>query len=105
MRTQTIKIDATAPTAQIISPTEGDSLSGDLVVKVDATDAGAGVANVDLYVDGDFAGFSVAKISPYEITLPAGMLAPGTHRLKAVVTDALGNETRTAAVTVTVSAP
>src|SRR5205807_5094260 len=38
---------------------------------------------------------------PYEFTLPAGTLSAGTHRLKALVTDALGNSTNSSIVTVT----
>ena len=104
VQTQTIKIDTTAPTAQIVSPSEGDALTGDITVRIDAGDAGAGIATVDLYVDGDFLDYSRSKTSPYDITLPAGTLAPGNHKLKVVVTDALGNEIRTDAINVTVSA-
>ena len=104
MRSQTVKLDSAAPTVQIASPIEGDQLGGQRAVNVEATDSGSGVANVDLYVDGDYAGFSAAKASPYEITgMPA--LAPGTHKLKAVATDALGNSANSSPVTVTIKAP
>jgi hypothetical protein len=103
VRTQAIRIDTTAPTAQITSPVEGDSLTGDVTVKVDAADSESGVATVDLYVDGDYVDFSKSKSSPYEITLPAGTLAPGTHKLKVNVTDSVGNVLHSQPVTITVA--
>ncbi len=105
IRSETIKIDSTAPTAQILSPTEGETITGDLVVTAEAADAGIGIASVDLYVDGDYAGFSSSPVSPYEITLPAGTLAPGTHRIKVEATDKLGNSFRTEQVIVEVADP
>ena len=105
VRSQTLKIDSTPPTAQILSPTAGQTITGDLVVTAAAADAGIGVASVDLYVDGDYAGFSSSPVSPYEITLPAGTLAPGTHRIKVEATDTLGNAFRTEQVLVEVADP
>jgi hypothetical protein len=71
----------------------------------EAIDAGIGVAGVDLYVDGDYAGYSSSLTSPYEITLPAGTLAPGTHRIKVEATDKLGNSFRTEQIIVEVAGP
>ena len=105
VRSETIKIDSTAPTAQILSPAEGESIIGDLVVTAEAADEGIGIASVDLYVDGDYARFSSSPVSPYEITLPAGTLAPGTHRIKVEATDKLGNAFRTEQVLVEVAGP
>ena len=68
-------------------------------MKVDATDAGSGISGVELYVDGDYRDFSRSKTSPYEFTLAAGSLALGQHRIKALVTDALGNRAWTSPVT------
>ena len=45
---------------------------------------------------------SRSSSSPYEFTLPAGTLPLGTHRLKALVTDALGNRDLDRSVTITV---
>jgi peptidoglycan/xylan/chitin deacetylase (PgdA/CDA1 family) len=104
VKTETIKLDAVAPTAQILTPADGASLlGGDLTVKVDAADAGSGVSDVELYLDGDYAGYSKSKSSPYEVTLPAAKLAQGTHKLKAVVTDNLGNHTTAGPVTFSVN--
>ena len=58
------------------------------------------MSDVELYVDGDYVDFSRSKSSPYEIVWHAGAFAPGTHRLKAVVGDALGNRTSSAPVNV-----
>jgi peptidoglycan/xylan/chitin deacetylase (PgdA/CDA1 family) len=103
IKTQTIKIDAIAPTAQITSPLAGQTVSGDVTVKIDATDTGSGVWSVEVYVDGDYVDYSRSTSSPYTITWHAGAFAPGTHKLKARVTDALGNTASTAWMTVTVS--
>ena len=57
MQTQALKIDAVAPTAQITSPADDATCCrGDVTVKVDASDAGSGVSEVDLLVDGDYFG-------------------------------------------------
>jgi len=91
VRSQDIKIDTTAPTAHLVSPADGAHLSGDILVRVDAADTGAGVSDVELYVDGDYVTTSTSTVSPYDITIPAGTLAPGTHDLKVTVADTLGN--------------
>jgi hypothetical protein len=83
-------------------PLTGDTVSGDVSVMVDASDAGSGIWTVELYVDGDYVDSSPSKSSPYEIVWHAGAFAPGNHRLKVVVTDALGNHVGTAPVTVAV---
>ena len=62
-------------------------------MKVDAADAGSGIGDVQLFVDGDYGDYSRSTSSPYQFTLPAGTLPLGTHKLKALVTDALGNQT------------
>jgi len=61
------------------------------VVRVDAADTGSGVSDVELYVDGDYVTTSKSSVSPYEFTIPAGTLAPGTHQLKVTAADTLGN--------------
>jgi hypothetical protein len=100
VRAQTIKVDGTAPTAAISSPLTGDTVSGDVTVRVDASDAGSGIWTVELYVDGDYVDSSPSKSSPYGIVWHAGSFAPGSHRLKVVATDALGNAASTAPSTV-----
>src|SRR4029079_166572 len=94
VQTQTLKIDALAPTAQITQPATGSHLlPGDVTVKVDAADGtGSGITDVEFYVDGDWAGFSKSKSSPYDFTIPGASLSLGNHRVKAVVTDAIGNQ-------------
>ena len=102
VKTQALKIDAVAPTAQISAPADnGDLLRTEATtVKVDASDAGSGVNEVDLLVDGDDFASSSSTSSPYEVTIPANALPLGKHTLKAVVLDALGNRTSSAPVTV-----
>ena len=102
MRTQTIKIDAAAPTAQISSPDRRrDAAAGDVTVKVDATDAGSGIADVELFVDGDYVDYSGRRARPTSSRSPAGTLSLGTHRIKALVDRRLGNRTWTLTVTFT----
>ena len=104
VRAQTLKIDAVAPTGQIVSPVDGASVlaAADLTVTVSAADAGAGVTDVELFVDGNYVDYSRNKSSPYGFTLPAGSLSLGSHRLKAYLADALGNHSWTAPITVVV---
>ena len=70
-------------------------------VAVDAADAGSGIADVQLFVDGDYLATSSSTASPYSFTLAAGSLAFGTHKLKAIATDKLGNSAGSALVTIT----
>jgi hypothetical protein len=102
VRSQTIKIDTAAPTAQIVSPVDGGHVTGDINVRVAAADSGSGVSDVELYVDGDYLTFSHSTVSPYDITVPAGTLAPGAHQFKVTVADTLGNIVGTGPITVTV---
>jgi archaellum component FlaF (FlaF/FlaG flagellin family) len=104
VRTQVLKIDAVAPTGQIASPADGASVpaAADLTVTVNASDAGSGVADVELFVDGNYVDYSRSKSSPYGFVLPAGSLSLGSHRLKAYLADALGNRSWTPAITIVV---
>ncbi len=88
-----LKIDAVAPTASITSPVDGANMKGDVTVNVDATDAGSGMSDVELLLDGDWKAYTAT--APYKFTLPAGELALGAHRIKVIATDNLGNRTTT----------
>jgi len=88
----------TTPFVSIVSPSDGEDVSGSVAVVVAATDDG-GIANVALMVDG--AAVGTDDTAPYQFTW-AAPTAPGTHRLVATATDANG-QTGTATATVTVA--
>ena len=53
--TQAIKIDAVAPTvADHLAGRRRDRVKGDVTVNVDATDAGSGICDAELFLDGDY---------------------------------------------------
>src|SRR5207253_1190875 len=67
-----------------------------------ASDAGSGISDVQLFVDGDYYDYSRSTGSPYQFTLPVDALSLGNHRLKALVTDNIGNSTSTPVANLTV---
>ena len=95
--------DTTPPTAQITAPTAGQSVAGTVTVKINASDAGSGVGDVDLYVDGSWTTWSKSTSSPYSLSWNATSFGKGNHTLKAFVYDKAGNLTKTAPVTVKVT--
>ena len=68
-------------------------MKGDVTINVDATDAGSGMSDVELLLDGDWKAYTAT--APYKFTLPASELGLGAHRIKVVATDNLGNRTTT----------
>jgi peptidoglycan/xylan/chitin deacetylase (PgdA/CDA1 family) len=95
--------DTTPPTASIASPKPGAAVSGKSVtVTVNASDAG-GIADVDLYVDGDWTTWSNSTGSPYSLTWNASSFGKGNHTLRAFVYDKAGNLGKSATVTVNVT--
>jgi thermitase len=80
--------DATAPVANITSPSDGSSVSAGVSVSVSATD-NVGVTRVDLYVDGSF--FSSDATAPYSFFWNTSAVGNGPHSLTAVAFDAAGN--------------
>jgi peptidoglycan/xylan/chitin deacetylase (PgdA/CDA1 family) len=95
--------DTTPPTASITSPTAGQSVAGTVTVTINATDAGSGIGDVDLYVDSQWTTWSKSTSSPYSISWNATSFGKGTHTLKAFVYDKAGNLTKTAPVSVNVT--
>ena len=96
VKTQVLKIDAVAPIASIDSPTDGSSIKGDVTVNVTATDAGSGISDAELYLDGDWKAYTAT--APYKFTLSASELGLGGHRIKVIAYDNLGNSTTTSQV-------
>jgi Bacterial Ig domain len=93
--------DTTAPTVSITSPANGATLSGNAIVSCNAAD-NVGVATVQLQIDGSNVG-SADTSTPYLFALNTASYANGSHTLKAIAKDAAGNQTTSAAISVTIS--
>ena len=109
VKSQVIQIDAAAPTVSITSPASGSSVTQGTKVTVtaSATDLGtgsgapSGIASVTFYLDGTTV-LATDTSSPYSFSWNTNKIAKGTHRLTAVATDAAGNSTTSAAITITI---
>ena len=93
--------DTTPPTVSITAPTAGATASGVILVTASASD-NKGVSYVQFFVDGNALGQQVLT-SPYSTQWNTASVANGTHSLTALASDAAGNTTTSASVTVTVS--
>ncbi len=93
-----VYVDNAAPTGvSIDNPASGDYLSGDVTVEASASDAGSGVASLDLEysVDGgsNWTDLSSGSSSPYETTLDTTTLSDTDQfQLRLTATDNQGNE-------------
>ena len=81
-------VDATPPSTFIASPADGSRVNGVASVLVSATDNVA-VVKVELYVDGELQGSSVA--SPFSIKWNTRKAAKGAHTLVSKAYDEAGN--------------
>ena len=96
-------VDTQAPTVSIVSPVNGTTVTGNLVLTANAMD-NVGVANVQFKVDG--VNFGVPQTTlPFDTTVATYLLSNGTHILTAVATDTSNNKTTSAPITVTVKNP
>lgn len=86
----TITHDAVSPLVRIVSPAEGATLTGAFTVDVEATDTLAGVAVVDLLVDGSVVG--VTNVAPYRFSLESRSFTGGPHTVTARAADRAGNQ-------------
>jgi hypothetical protein len=93
-------VDNTAPTASVLAPNSGATVSGSLTLIADAADAG-GVAHVRFAVDGTPIGGAVA--APYQLSLDTIAFSQGPHDISAVAVDNAGNVATSSSVTVVVS--
>lgn len=91
--------DPTGPTGSVMAPAEGELVSSDFDISVNADDNIA-VSSVEFFVDDVSIGSALS--APYNFT--AENIAAGPHTITAVVTDQARNITRTSSVTVTVEA-
>src|ERR1051326_4954208 len=95
--------DTTPPSASMISPAPGSTVSGVVTVSASASDAGSGVQRVDFYRDSPGVFIGSATGSPYSISWDTSTAAAGTHTLYAVTTDNAGNSATSASITITVA--
>jgi hypothetical protein len=110
VKSQTIKIDAAAPTVSMTAPANGSSFAqgSKVTLTASATDAGtdpgaaSGIASVTFYLDGTIV-IATDKASPYTTTWNTRGVTKGTHTVTAVATDVAGNSATSAAITVTIT--
>jgi spore germination protein len=92
--------DTTAPTVSLTAPTSGATLMGTATLTANASD-NVGVTKVEFF-DGPTK-IGEDTTSPYSITWDTTAAPNGSHSLTAKASDAAGNQTTSAAVTVTVA--
>ncbi|MCG8637933.1 MAG: Ig-like domain-containing protein [Desulfobacterales bacterium] len=91
--------DTIPPEVTIISPGDGETLSGSVLFSAAATD-NVGIYSVDFFLNGDL--WYTHTTAPYEIMWDTNQYANGSHELSVTVRDAAGN-TGTASVIVNVN--
>lgn len=97
---RTWSVDTTAPTGvAITSPANGTTVTGQVTITASASD-NVGVASVSFYVDGQLLATDIS--SPYSTTWNTNKVTKTTHTLYVKATDAAGNTTQSASITVTV---
>jgi len=92
-----------APTASIINPAPGQTLSGSVPVAADAFDD-VGIRSVQFEVDGRVLGGPVTT-APYSVSWNTRSVADGTYALTAVATNEGGTVVMSQAIGVTVQNP
>ena len=97
----TITGDTTAPVVSITSPATGASVSGNIAIGVDASDA-SGIAGVQLQVDGVNAGGEDA-VAPYTLSWDSASVANGNHTLTVVARDKANNTRVSQAITLSIN--
>jgi hypothetical protein len=104
-------VDQIDPTVALIAPSDGATVSGTVTVSAEADDLGFGVADVRLQFSraarchARWQTIASVTATPYGAAWDTQSLAPGTYRLRAVVTDRAGNSSVSQAVTVQVAEP
>jgi peptidoglycan/xylan/chitin deacetylase (PgdA/CDA1 family) len=94
-----VKIDATAPTVSLTSPTSGAAVAGTTTLQASASDNVA-VDHVDFLVDGTRVG--TASSAPYTYSWDSTTVADGTHAVAARAVDGAGNTTTSSSASVSV---
>jgi peptidoglycan/xylan/chitin deacetylase (PgdA/CDA1 family) len=114
VKSTNIRIDTVAPSVSMTSPTTGQSIrrGTKVTLRATATDAGtgtgvaSGIARVVFYLDSTTVLATVTS-APYTATWNTSNItkfAAGVHTITAVATDAAGNATTSAAITITLTA-
>ncbi len=80
----------TFPTVSIVSPSDGETVSGTITIRVDAEDD-VGITRVDLYIDDAFMESDATQ--PYSFVLDTNALPNGSHFIKVKALDTDGQET------------
>ncbi len=93
--------DAVPPTVAVTSPSGGATVSGVVSVAATAGD-NVGVVGVQFLLNGQPIGAEVTT-APYVLNWNSGTVANGVHQITARARDAAGNQTVSAAVSVTVN--
>lgn len=93
------RTDTVPPSANVVSPHDGDVVSGTVAITVDASD-NVRLGTVRIQVDGSDRAVLVAP--PYAVAWDTRTSMNGVHELRAVATDAVGNEQASGAVQVRV---
>ncbi|MGH8986775.1 MAG: Ig-like domain-containing protein, partial [Acidimicrobiia bacterium] len=101
---QTVIVDNTSPTGSLTAPANGANVSGTVAVSSDSADAASGVDSV-LFErrasgGGAWTAIGTDSTAPYSVGWDTVPLADGDYDLRAVTTDAAGNETTSATRTV-----
>jgi hypothetical protein len=94
------EVDKTAPTIAMEGPEDGSRVSGVITLSADAAD-NVGVTGVRFFLDGESVG-GLDTSAPYGMKLDTTKFPDGTAALLAVATDAAGNKTTSAPVTITI---
>jgi len=93
--------DTTPPTVSVSAPAAGATVSASVSVSAAASD-NVGVVGVQFLLDGANLGAEVTT-APYTVSWNTATASNGTHSITARARDAAGNQTTSAAVSVTVS--
>jgi hypothetical protein len=99
-KSQSIRIDTTAPTVAITSPANGATVTGSVKITANASDSGSGIAQVSFYADGVLIG--TKSSAPYSVSWNTKKVARGQHTLVAIAQDVAGNSQTSASIQVTV---
>ncbi len=93
-------IDSTPPEVSIISPKNGDTITGtELTIAISASD-NIGIDHVEIYVDGNLK--FTDSISPYSKIIDISNLSTGDHNITVIAYDKAGN-TATATIVIHIS--
>jgi Bacterial Ig domain/Chitobiase/beta-hexosaminidase C-terminal domain len=99
-KAQSIRIDTTAPTVAITSPTNGATVTGTVKLTANSSDSGSGIGLVSFYVDGVLVG--TKSSAPYTVSWNTKKVSAGQHTLMAIARDVAGNSQTSASIQVTV---